>query len=166
MRRIIKWSFIVLFYFLSALDIYFIFKILVDPQWKYVLNILLLVPIVLIFLKSLEGLFKNSKFYFTLLQPKDGKKIVHESGEYYIKYDKKTGFYILYKDYIIFRKNLEKYNSEYVPGIKDITDKVKRSLEELYREKTKHVRRKDILNTWDGYTSDQVKRDDKIKQIV
>jgi hypothetical protein len=36
----------------------------------------------------------------------------------------------------------------------------------IYKKKVDTKRKSDILEKWDGYTSDQLKRDDRIQQVI
>ena len=105
-----------------------------------------------------------------LFYPKLEKRIVHESGEYYIKYDIPGKKYIIYKDNIFRSKSIFEIDSWRVNNSKELQKKVKSKLDEIYKEKMSKINgiksKLDMLNEWDGYTTIQDRRDDKIKKVI
>lgn len=98
------------------------------------------------------------------------KRIVHESGEYYIRYDITEKKYIIYKDNIFRSKSIFEVDSWGVFNTNDLQKEVKSQLDEIYKVKMEKINginfRLNILNEWDGYTTIQDKRDDKIKKVI
>lgn len=76
------------------------------------------------------------------------------------------GCYCLYSNEGIILKRIGRYDDDYIGSTKDLLKKVKDTLDSINREKLALKRKKDHLYTWDGYTSEQIKRDEKIKQII
>lgn len=109
---------------------------------------------------------KKSAFFYPVLP----KKIVHESGDYYIEYNKEDEFYDIYIDNYFNLKSLFRIEDGYINNSDDILIKVKEILDDKYRVQMKKIKRlqekEDALKNWDGYTSIQEKRDDKIKQLT
>jgi len=113
--------------------------------------------------------------------PRLSKKIVHETGEYYIYHlqsrDNSNGEYIIYKDFILYKTILFEIADWDIDNKQTLLNKVKSKLDEKYNEKLimkEKERRKQlalkqkrsILDSWDGYTSKQTMRDDKISKII
>ena len=85
----------------------------------------------------------------------------------YLRNQKK---YIVCKDLLFFDKIVIRLDADYIENPKDLSSKVKSNMDTIYNNKLVKIRfekkRREALDNWDGYTSDQVKRDDKIKQII
>ncbi len=94
------------------------------------------------------------------------KKIFHESGEFYIEYDRETEYYYLYKDYIVYMEYISKIDNEVIKSENDLKIYIKKELDILYKETLKHLNHEKILEKCDAYTSDDLKRESKINKIV
>jgi hypothetical protein len=112
----------------------------------------------------------NEKIFTVIFSAKLDKRIVHESGEYYIKYSPKMKKYYIYKDHIFYKYYLEDFDEWRIDNQKDLLTRVKGSLDERYKGILSKINRikkqKKIMEEWDGYTSSDIKRDDKIKQVI
>ena len=106
----------------------------------------------------------------TFFYPKLPKKIIHESGEYYIKYNNLDKYYDIYIDNYFNLKTVFRINDEYVTTPDDILRMVKETLDKKYKDKMDKINRlkqkEDALKYWDGYTSVHEKRNDKLKQLT
>ncbi len=115
------------------------------------------------------GIHKKTRIS-TFFYPKLPKKIVHESGDYYIKYNKEDKYYDIYLDNYFSLKRVFRIDDDYVHTTNDILKKVKETLDSKYKDKMDKLNRlkqkEDALKQWDGYTSVHEKRDDKIKQLT
>lgn len=120
--------------------------------------------VLLMFLIFSIILSSSSNYLCFILSPKLDKRIIHESGVYYVKYNVK--YYILYRDNFIFKIILVKYNASNIEDQKSLIGIIKGKLDFLYVENLiKHNKRK-FLQDWDGYTSVDGRRDNKINQII
>jgi len=157
MRQKIKY-FLQLSYFLSiAVFLILTFK---DPVFSIGFVVLLLIWI-----------FEyNDKIDTVIYSSKLDKRIVHESGEYYIKYSTKFKRYYIYKDHIFYKYYIENFDEWRIDSQKELLLKVKELLDVRYKEILSEINRikkqKKIMEEWDGYTSSGLKRDDKIKQVI
>lgn len=144
-------------------------KLSTDKGFHFVFFVTL---IILYFAYSIILLVGYNKFTFRnyLLKPKLPKRVVHESGEYFIKYFINEKKYVIYKDNIFNLEMLFELDNWRVEDSKTLQKEVKSKLDEIYHEKMAKLnsinKRLKILEEWDGYTSIQNKRDDKIKQVI
>lgn len=106
----------------------------------------------------------------TFIYPKLPKKILHESGEYYIKYDKHDKYYDVYIDNYFRLKTLFRVDDDFINSPDDILRKVKEELDSMYKGEMNKINRikqkENVLKNWDGYTSIREKRDNKIDQVI
>lgn len=156
MKQKIKYLLFALFYLSIP---YFIYELVITNfNWIFIslLSILILFTVMSIII--------NDDFKCVIFSPRLGKRIVHKSGIYYIKY---TGsYYVLYGDNYFFKYLLDKFDPDKINQPSDILEKVKKLLDTLHAEKVKKYNKLKILQDWDGYTSLDDRRDDKINQIL
>ncbi len=158
MRLKIKIFLCVFFWVALSLDIFIM--IYLRAPWYSLASLAILV---LTFLIS-----KAEKSVFT--SPSLGKRIVHESGEYYVSYrDGKEGYsdlYVIYSDSYLFKTQLFEVNTSSVSSESDILRYIKSTLDDRYSNVLRKRKKKELLEKWDGYTSPDLKRDDKISQVI
>ena len=117
----------------------------------------------------------EADYQFTITRPILPKKIIHESGNYYLRYNRHRKLYELSKDFLIIRiiiheisaSNID-VNSVGPEGV--LISYIKNFLDSKYSEKVAKIelekKRINIIYKLDGYTSDATKRDNKIKKII
>ncbi len=108
--------------------------------------------------------------FISYLRPKLPKKVFHESGIYYIKYDPVKNNYHIYKFGLIRLRSISTFDADYIDSELHLSSKCKELLDgkfhKIIKEKNLIKSKSDVLNKWDGYTSDKVRRDFKIKEII
>ena len=169
MRQNIKYALFIIYW---MIEISFILGIFLVSSVSVIASFCWLLPLLYFELD-------DSSRFTALLYPKLPKRIVHESGDYYIKYFNQSrtssgttiiGRYKIFFDKYFYYKQIftiEDYNiNDQSELIKDIKSK----LNEIYKIEIEQIRhnklRSDLLNEWDGYTSVDVKRDDKLSKLV
>ena len=112
----------------------------------------------------------SKKCVITIFKPFLHKKVVHESGIFYVYHDDNKKKYFLYKDNLLYRVIFSNIEERNIRNSNDIIKWVKGSLDNHYYSKMakqeEKKSKKEILSKWDGYTSDSIKRDDKINKII
>lgn len=115
---------------------------------------------------SLSG----SSFKWFIFKPNLGKRVVHVSGEYFLEFCPTKKRYKLYKDKIFYKKVIWDCESWRFKGSNDLASSIKKELDEKYHSKISKIEQinkyYEIMNNWDGYTSVQEKRNDKISKVV
>jgi len=162
MRQLIKYIISIVYLPLLAFSIY----LTIDNLWY-------LIPDIFFGIFLFLSITSTDDIQFTITRPRLHKKVFHEAGKYYILYDTNKKNYLLYRDFIFFR---EKVYIIYGPDIDDdrgnesptnrLSRKIREKLDDIYSDKVTALRRKELIDKWDGYTSDQFKRDDKIGKII
>ena len=99
-----------------------------------------------------------------IFYPKLPKKVIHISGEYYIEYSNDS--YYLYDDRIFYLRKSSQFNPRNIDTPEDLLERVKSYLDVQYSEVVIRNKRLKLLNDWDGYTSLDIKRDDKISKVI
>lgn len=96
------------------------------------------------------------------------KKVYHESGTYYLKHSQKKKKYLLFKSRmaLFFGDSFEETDDNRFDKQEMLLRWVKAELNEVSREKMIRKSKSDMIKTWDGYTSDAIKRDKKIDKII
>ena len=112
----------------------------------------------------------ESSIRLTFISPNLGKKIVHESGVYNIIYLTYLKKYIICQDFLFFDIVIVKLDADSIENSANLLKRVKSNLDNIYRDKVEEINYKknriNALKEWDGYTSDQLKRDDRINQVI
>ncbi len=168
MRQLIKYIIGIAYLPILALSIYLTFSpsLPYHSLWYISSDIILSLFLVL-------SICNTDDIQFTILRPSLHKKVFHESGKYYIFYNGISEKYILYRDYIVFRDEVYKLSGSEVEDTRGgetpeqrLTKKIKEKLDTIHHDRLKENKRKELVNNWDGYTSDQFRRDDKIAKII
>lgn len=136
-------------------------------------NFWYLIPTIVLFLELLFGEIitdkgKDDEIRMSIWNPKSYKKITHESGVYNIRYypDKTNDNYILYKDNIIYKKIISSFDDSNYNNSEELLRRIKAKLDSIYSEQMRIKKKKEILNKMEEYTSTELKRDCKIKDII
>jgi hypothetical protein len=159
MRQFIKYLIFSTNIFLLLFTFYECYNI---AGWYKLIPLVIVILHLLVIIKLIDPKSKNR---YVIIYPQLGKKIKHESGDYYV-IDSIDKEYRLYKDYIFYMENLHSISHRYIENASDLARNFKSSLDDLYQIKIQRKKRKEILKNWDGYLCEQSKRDDKINQVI
>lgn len=168
MRQFIKYVISMIYFPLITLSFYLTFNTSLPYHslWYIASDVFFLLFLIL-------SIVNTDDLQFTITRPKLHKKVFHEAGKYYIFYNSTQSKYILYRDWIVFREEIytmsgseiEDTRNNETPQIR-LSKKIKERLDNIYSERLIDIKRKDLINKWDGYTSDQSRRDDKIGKLI
>lgn len=160
MRQVIKYTLFILYYSVLTYLFYKIYGSKVE-----IFDVL--IPILLLLTGFLSFIFSGSGIKMVHISPKLDKKIIHESGNYYIRYSTIDQNYILYKDLILYKESIYTFEAN---SKEEILSKVKKELDNTHKDLIKKINtnsfKKKILDETEGYTSVQLKREDKISKIL
>lgn len=146
-----------------------------------ILIVILLVPFGMHFGDLLDKTkIKGAELF--MMDPSLGKKVYHESGIFYMEYNRKKDEYSLYYDRILYKmpiKVISNYdlNNNRLDGKVSLSHYVNQVLNNKYKalidkqnEEKKRLEyikeREGMLKNWDGHTSIQTKRDVLIDEII
>lgn len=101
--------------------------------------------------------------YF-LSNPILGKAIYHRFGTFFV--DIWEDRYFLYDDKIFYKKELDHIYFYQVGNEKDLYLYIKNFLDAKYKEELKIQEKKDILNNFDGYVDEFLKREKTLNKLL
>lgn len=162
MRQKLKYAIFTIWYLLIPFSI--LESILYSHRESPIFMFFIIIPIAIIVV-SIHPL-RRSGYGFIANSPKLGKKVVHDSGTYYITYSKKLRSYSLYKDLIFYKREIFEIDDDYIESTEGISKYVKEKLDKLYQKELEIKKKISLLSNWDGYASKQAMRDDKISKII
>lgn len=159
-RQVFKYLLCLLWWGLLAFSIY---MILSNLFW------FILVSLVIIGI-SIGSISSDSEYKWFIFRPNLGKRVVHLSGEYFLEFCPTKKHYKLYVDRIFYKKMIWSNESWRFNNSHNLSCSIKEFLDKKYYSETSKIeeinRYYEIMNNWDGYTSVQEKRNDKISKVI